>query len=86
MSGVELTVYVINSVVEDVREHFRKVHVSGSGADATFRNQSLGWYVLFEGSQECLYFGETQPELKAGDKVKISFERTSNAKPSATSK
>ena len=82
----EITIYVINSVVEDVREHFRKVHISCSGADATFRNQSLGWYVLFEGSQECLYFGETRPELNAGDKVKISFERTSNAKLSATSK
>ena len=71
----EITIYVIKSHVEDVREHFNKVHVSGSGADAVFRNQSLGWYVRFEGSDECLYFGETRPELDVGDKVKISFER-----------
>ena len=71
----EITIYVIKSHVEDVREHFNKVHVSGNGADAVFHNQSLGWYVRFEGSDECLYFGETRPELDVGDKVKISFER-----------
>lgn len=76
----DITVYVINSKVEDVREHFSKTHVSGHGADATFRNESLGWYVLFEGSGECLYFGETRPELSVGDKVKITFERVRNAK------
>ena len=86
MTNAEITIYVIYSHVVEVKEHFSKVHVAGVGTDATFSDQSLGWYVLFEGSQECLYFGEVRPELSAGDKVKISFERTSNAKPSTASK
>lgn len=75
-----LTAYVLHSTVVEVREHFKTTHVEGTGKDATFSNHSLGWYVLFEGSGECLYFGESRPELNEGDKVKITFERIGNAK------
>lgn len=76
----EVIVYVLLSTVTDVREHFKTVHLEGTGKEAKFTNNSLGWYVLFEGSGECLYFGETKPELDAGDKVKITFERIKDAK------
>lgn len=80
MTEPEITIYVLMSTVEQVREHFKTVHLEGTGKDARFKNDSLGWYVLFEGSGECLYFGETRPELNVGDKVKITFERIHNAK------
>lgn len=75
-----LTVYVIPAKVADVKEHFKQTYVSGSGDETVFKSESLGWFVRFKGSDECLYFGDTKPELNIGDKVKITFERTSNAK------
>ena len=86
MTNSETTFYVIYSHVKEVNEHFEKVHVSGSGADTVFRNQSLGWYIGFEGSHESLYFGKTRPELNTGDRVRITFESITDAKSSATSK
>lgn len=76
----EITIYVINSTVDVVEERFHNVHIDGFGKDATYRRESTGWWVSFEGSGESLFFGDTKPELDVGDKVKITFERIINAK------
>jgi len=85
-AALNTTLYILYAVVDDVREHFKSVHVEGFGKDAVFAKESKGWWVTFEGSGEWLYFGETKPDMSAGDKVKITFERATDAKPSATSK
>jgi hypothetical protein len=79
MTDVEKTIYILHSTVVEVREHFKTIYIEGISKDAIFKNQSFGWYVLFEGSGECLYFGESQPDLNKGDKVKITFERIIDA-------
>ena len=65
----------VNVFVRSVVEHFEKVHVSGSGADAVFKSVSRGWFVAFDGSYEANHFGETEPDLKVGDIVRISYEK-----------
>lgn len=40
------------------------------------------WFVQFEGSWESLNFGVEEPQFNPGDKVKITFERISDVKPS----
>lgn len=36
---------------------------------------SLGWYIQFDGSNESFYLSETEPELHAGDTVRITIEK-----------
>ncbi len=57
------------AVIEDVKNEY----VSGYGKDAIIRNVSLGWRVHFEGHWS-MYGGATQPQIKAGDLVKITME------------
>lgn len=40
------------------------------------------WFVHFEGSRESLNLGSEKPAWNVGDTVKITFKRTSHAKPS----
>lgn len=39
----------------------------------------IGWFVLFNGSRERLFFGTEEPSFNKGDKVKITFERIDDA-------
>lgn len=54
--------------------------VSGSKnaetGDVTFMARDLGWFARFEGSQERLYLGREEPELKVNDPVKIIIEKS----------
>lgn len=67
--------YTVLAHVAKVDEAFARDHVSGTGPDAIFTKRSLGWYVIFVGSTEAIYFGESRPQLNPGDKVKVTFER-----------
>jgi hypothetical protein len=66
--------YIIRTRVQAVEERFNTRYVSGHGKDAVFESVSLGWFALFDGSQELLFLGVDQPELKRGDAVKITIE------------
>jgi hypothetical protein len=49
--------------------------VKGTGKGEWVQEKvNVGWFVLFEGSHEKLFFGKEQPQLKAGDSVKITIE------------
>ena len=37
--------------------------------------QLSGWYAQLEGSGELFYISDTEPDFKAGDKVKITLEK-----------
>lgn len=65
----------IDTEVKRVWEQIDKVYVSGYGENVVFKNQSRGWFVAFMGSYEALYWGDEQPKLKVGDRVRIRFER-----------
>ena len=59
------TRYVFNVNVHSIKEKF----------DLSPKANSLGWYIQLEGSGESFFISETEPELKVGDKVKITLEK-----------
>jgi hypothetical protein len=77
--------WIIHTAVDYTKEMFiRKYHSGQSIACApeelpkvtgSFSDISAGWYVLFEGSSEAVFLSDTEPDLHAGDKVKITIER-----------
>lgn len=56
--------YILTETVGHIKERFTW--------DAT---KSLGWWIHFEGSGEAFYISDEEPDLKAGDKVKITLEK-----------
>lgn len=68
------TSYVFSSTVASVSERTRKEYVFGSGKEAVFRDEPLGWFVALEGSHEALWVGTERPDLRPGDRVKISIQ------------
>ena len=39
--------------------------------------EDCGWFVRLEGSYESLFLGMEEPELKAGDRIKVTLEKVS---------
>lgn len=74
MEPAKATIAVMTRVVSTQRR-IKSVYISGIGKDATFKDVDLGWWVLFSGSHEALYVGETEPPFKEGDMVKIKLEK-----------
>lgn len=70
-----MTSYVIRTKVLEVKEVFRKEHVSGAGPDAVFHDVSRGWFVLLEDSYEALHVGFEKPGLVPGDPIEIIIRK-----------
>lgn len=68
--------YLIRTKVIEVREQFDREYISGHGYDAKFGQKSRGWFVYFQGSYEALHVGAEKPDLKEGDDILITIERT----------
>lgn len=61
--------------VVDIFHKTKRIHVSGTGPDAIFNEESLGWFVLYEGSYEALHAGAEKPHLAIGDTVTITIRK-----------
>jgi hypothetical protein len=67
---------VIRSVlVQSVTERFDTKWVCGLGKEAIFRKESMGWYIRLEDSWEALFVGYEEPNITAGDRVKITITK-----------
>lgn len=63
--------------VKSVAEEKRLVNCYKSeNGEATSTYESLGWFVLFDGSHEKLFLGHEKPNIKVGQKatIQITFE------------
>lgn len=78
-------IYAIYTEVLKIEEKFNQVWKSGFGKEAQFDAPSKGWFIQFVGSQESIQFS-CKPEFSVGDKIKITFERITDAHPRSTSK
>ena len=58
-----ITRYILTETIDYVKERLNHEGVS------------LGWWVRLEGSGEAFYISDDEPDLKAGDKVKIALEK-----------
>lgn len=67
--------YVFHTEVTQIEERFKPVWKGGVGVAAAFDQVSLGWFAYLKGSYEMLHVGDTKPELKVGDKIKVTIEK-----------
>ncbi len=73
--------YIIHARVAKLEEKTEAVRAVVTGKDpGTGKNiyeierKNIGWFVLFEGSNEWKFLGNEKPNLQVGQKVKIRIE------------
>jgi len=69
------TRWIINTKVDYTEEKFVRNYGPGTGSKAKFTDMSIGWFLRLEGSNESFYISDGEPDLHAGDKVKIILEK-----------
>lgn len=67
--------YLFRTRVVSVDREIRKVDFRKDGDAWTYREVDLGFYLLLEGSQEKLFVGFDQPDMKKGDEVVVRISR-----------
>lgn len=55
--------YILTETIDYVKERFNH------------KGASIGYWLRFEGSGESFYISDEQPDLHAGDRVKITLEK-----------
>lgn len=60
--------------VKTVEHRLVRRWLRGAGEHAEFDEQSVGWYVTFFESPVAAFAGPDEPEIKTGDRVKMSME------------
>ena len=67
--------FIIHTSVIAIEERKDHKYVSGFGPDTVFADVSRGYFVTLEGSYESLGVGMEKPDLRVGDKMKITIEK-----------
>lgn len=78
--------YVIYTTIDYTEEKFSRQYNSGQSAASKMEelpkiikgectDMSLGWFIRLEGSNESFFISDEEPDLHAGDKVKITLEK-----------
>lgn len=71
--------YVRREVEEEKRKvkinHVLEAKIDFIGEKFDNTKKSYGWYIRLEGLNESFFISETEPDLYAGDKLKITLER-----------
>lgn len=63
-----------HAIVRAVESRSRQVHVSGHNKEAVFRDESIGWYIVFDGNWS-MCVGHERPDVTAGDLVIIRISK-----------
>lgn len=67
--------YAVTDVIKSVEHKFVKQWLRGTGNDAVFKEQSIGYYVVFTSCPASMYLGDSEPSLRAGDRVRLTIEK-----------
>ena len=70
-----MTRIAVYSTVLKVENRVTSKWSHGVGDKAVFVDESIGFYVLLEGSHEAIHVGFEPPGFATGDRVKITFEK-----------
>ena len=73
--------YIIHSTVVSVTSEERVARGHMVNGEPVFDREKLGWFLLLLGSHEKLFLGWEKPELKTGDKVRITIAKEPVAQP-----
>lgn len=60
--------------VKSVEHRVAKRWVRGTGKDAEFEDNSIGWYMVFQEWPVAMFVGEDQPTAKINDRIKMTME------------
>lgn len=66
---------VSHGTVRVLEERVARRYVSGTGNDAVFCEDSVGWYATLHEWPAAIHFGPEKPDLQVGDRVKITVEK-----------
>jgi hypothetical protein len=69
------TKFVMMDRVREIEHKFVRQWLSGLGDKAKFRDDSVGYYAIFESCPASMYLGPDEPGLKEGDQVRVTIER-----------
>lgn len=67
--------FAIPTTVTAIEERKERRYLSGFGEDTKFTEVSLGWFLFLAGSYEAIHVGMGKPDLRVGDKMKITIEK-----------
>lgn len=73
-----MTIYVVHTRVVKIEEKFITHSVRKDPQDSNntiVHRDSIGWFILFEGSSEYLHLGTEKPELEIGNAVEIMIRK-----------
>ena len=66
-------IYKFKTKVQKVERMQKLAKAWHDGEEIKTEYQDLGWYVLLEGSNECLHVGMEKPELEVGQSVTVAI-------------
>lgn len=64
--------------ISHIEEKKQRHYVSGTGSSAVFREESLGWWVIFEGWPASMRISEhanPKPNFEVGDNVELRLRK-----------
>lgn len=67
--------FAIPTTITAIEERKDRRYLSGIGDEAVFTDISLGWFLFLTGSHEAIHVGMEKPDLRVGDKMKITIEK-----------
>lgn len=68
---------VFQTKIRNINPKVRRVHVSGTGPDALFREEQLGWYLFTNDPGSLMFeFGLDDMPFKVGQSFTITLEST----------
>lgn len=69
------TKFVMTDVIRKVENRIARQWIGGLGEHAKFREDSQGWWAVFESCPVSMYLGTEKPGLEASDLVRLTLER-----------
>lgn len=69
------TRFVYLRTIKKIEHRVVKRWLSGTGPDAKFAEDSLGWYALFKEDPVAMYLGTIEPDMKEGDRFRVTAEK-----------
>ena len=71
----KMTKIAFYSRIVKIEKRIASEWISGVGDNAKFREIDRGYFMTLEGSHESIHIGFDDPMFKAGERIKITFER-----------
>lgn len=69
------TKFVMVDRVRKIEHKVAQRWLRGTGKDAVFAEDSVGYWAVFESCPASMFLGSIEPGLRAGDSVRLTLEK-----------